>query len=307
MIDDKEYYKGLEYRISELEKTNKEIANGQDEMWEHFKIEIAELREYIRINSSNIQDNIKGFKDFRFLQGSQMKRSDHLQDQLNELKEFDKGCQKWSMNIEEVLREFMVVSEYWLSQKEEAKVKKLLEKLDGVGSARQTEKKEHDYPDASCEQIPLTTDTIEDYRKREDSGGEKEVGDIERCNHSRKKPDHKGLPDSKPPEPIFCNECEKVIMPLSGFKLVPIEERVRDATRQEPRENDEPLKKMVRIKNKQLKKHYSGKEEHLVCLTCEAIVSKKLISEFVEDLKFINKESDTYFYDILKKWEDKLK
>lgn len=27
---------------------------------------------------------------------------------------------------------------------------------------------------------------------------EKEVGDIERCNHSGKKPDHKGLPNSKP-------------------------------------------------------------------------------------------------------------
>ena len=63
---------------------------------------------------------------------------------------------------------------------------------------------------------------------------------------------------------------------------------------------------MLKLAIKQLRKHYSETEEHLICLTCEAIVSKGLTDSFLVDLKHIKNDAEftkQYIDNYIRKWE----
>lgn len=74
--------------------------------------------------------------------------------------------------------------------------------------------------------------------------------------------------------------------------------------------SNELNKNMIKIRDKQLKRHYSGKEKHELCLTCEAIVNNKLINDFIKKLdgaiKFYH-PNPTYLIKLKQEYNEKLK
>lgn len=71
---------------------------------------------------------------------------------------------------------------------------------------------------------------------------------------------------------------------------------------------------MLKSALNQLRKHYSETEEHLICLTCEAIIGKGLIDKFLENLRSINVRHSNHigtyweldrskFYEVIEKWK----
>ena len=68
----------------------------------------------------------------------------------------------------------------------------------------------------------------------------------------------------------------------------------------------EPVWSSRRLRDRQLKRHYSGKDKHELCLTCETIVSRDLINEFQQDLDDLSPlipYSYEPLHDLRKKWE----
>lgn len=78
--------------------------------------------------------------------------------------------------------------------------------------------------------------------------GEKEVGDIERCNHSGKKPDHKGLPHSKPSDIPYCYQ-DKCVDPykipesIKFIKEFDFNEQEREKQERKKLSSEDPIKK----------------------------------------------------------------
>ena len=144
--------------------------------------------------------------------------------------------------------------------------------------------------------ISVFDDRCKAFREHEASGGEKShIGNFSDVEKS------KIADDSKPPEPTHENdlkEIEDTDMPIT--MLAHIKKRVRDATRQEPRENDFDVEWFDHVLNTDY-----GRSDVIYFL-------KKQISEFVKDLKELPEQKDGYrifgSIEILReKWEDKLK
>jgi len=119
------------------------------------------------------------------------------------------------------------------------------------------------------------------------------------------------------------NRFEYLIKELSGGEVMIIEpeepEEYEDPFNEKPPEliyperdfvpikkPPEPVWSSRRLRDKQLKRHYSGKDKHELCLTCETIISRDLINEFQQDLDDLSPlipYSYEPLHDLRKKWE----
>ena len=199
----RKYARDNDKRISELEEENKTL-NNQD--YDNSK-RISELEKIIGQKSwykkdiGSIIDILeKEIAELRDRVDRHMKNQTHFRKQLSELKDHiikingDDSLYQHLLIIKEVLRELinaLMITEYAISR---SYGRELLAKLDGVGSARQTEKKElckdcPGHPYNNCEPCPL-----------EASGGEKEHS--QQTEHPSVNAISVAHSDSKPPEPI---------------------------------------------------------------------------------------------------------
>ena len=287
-------------KINQLEKNDK----AHQSIHEKNRKEIAELRE----------EQKKGWEDYSFLQGSQIKRQDYLDEQLNELKEKMKIYEGATINynfdydrirqVREVLRELI---KSLLVQIDSGKIThgkmfmgRLLEKLDGKKEVPNCYGCVYFNEIEYCWAIKGKADPSSKLCTfKKDSGGEKahsgNLGGLEKSKITE---------NSKLPEPWRCPKCQAELQWVNDEILCDC------GYKDEPRENDyTTLDKSCNCCGEIL---YAA--DSISCSECSRKNDKEIISEFVEDLK-LEKEwlkADNYEETVLieqhiKKWEDKIK
>lgn len=288
-------------RISELEKNQKilgnqnldfmkeieEIKEEEGKIWDSISDQFAELRNLIQGNA------ISDLNHYEVLRNKLDVWRNEANNELNELKEQFEEHLHGEYILREVLRELYnnLIGYYSLENKNlSLLLKTSLEKLDGAGSARQTE-------DNKCKEITgFNLKEVELLKEiyLKDSGGEKlssgwEVATPDKTNSSRDVP----VQNSKPPEPLLrCNSCKK------NDECAEVGHIFR-CTHYEPRENDfsEKLKLLYRdqIRNELISEFVKKLRKYLGCEKCTSTG------------KTVTCRTCCGLYPIIEEYEDKLK